>query len=68
MREEIRNLLSTHPFEPFTIFLSDGSRFDVTHPDQVLLTENRLYVASGDEVHRCSLLHITQVAAQEIAG
>lgn len=67
MREEIRQLLIAHPFEQFTIFLSDGAQFDVSHPDQVLLTQSRVYVAKGDDVHRCSLLHVTRVATKETA-
>lgn len=67
MREEIRQLLTAHPFEQFTIFLSDGAQFDVSHPDQVLLTQTRVYVVKGEEVHRRSLLHVTRVAAKETA-
>lgn len=68
MRQEISDLLSAHPFEPFAVFLSDGSHLDVTHPDQAMLTEGRLYIAKGNEVHRCSLLHITRVAVKETAA
>jgi hypothetical protein len=68
MRQEISDLLAAHPFEPFSVFLSDGSCLDVTHPDQAMLTEGRLYIAKGNEVHRCSLLHITRVAVKETAA
>lgn len=36
MREEISRLLAVHPFDPFSIFVCDGTRSDFSHPDQVL--------------------------------
>lgn len=67
MREEISQRIAAVPFEAFTIFLSDGGELEVNHPDQAMLTEQRLYVAQGNEVHRCSLLHVTRVAVRETA-
>jgi hypothetical protein len=67
MREEISRLLVAHPFEPFTTFLSAGAQFEISHPDQALLTGTRLYVAKADEVYRCSLLHVTRVVTKEAA-
>jgi hypothetical protein len=67
MRAEISNRIAAVPVEPFTIFLSDGGELEVNHPDQAMLTEHRLYVALGEEVHRCSLLHVARVALTEVA-
>ncbi|MEN0110380.1 MAG: hypothetical protein AAF805_06615 [Planctomycetota bacterium] len=68
MREEISQRIAAAPFEPFVIALSDGKELTVSHPDQAMLTEQRLYVAEGDTVHRCALLHVTRVAVAETAG
>ena len=67
MRQEISDRIAAMPFEPFVIALSDGAELTVTHPDQAMLTEQRLYVAAGETVHRCSLLHVTRVAVSEMA-
>jgi len=68
MRREISELIASHPFVPFTIFFSDGMKLEVTHPDQIMLTGNRVHVAQGTEVHRISLLHVTRVAVKETAA
>jgi hypothetical protein len=68
MREELRELISAHPFLPFTVFFSDGMQLDVSHPDQIMLTANRVHIAQGSEVHRVSLLHVTRVAVKEPAA
>ena len=31
--DELRRIHATRPFEPFTLFLTDGRRFDVAHPE-----------------------------------
>ncbi len=36
--EELTRLFKRQPFRPFTIHMSDGSSYTVTHPDQVILT------------------------------
>jgi hypothetical protein len=34
---ELRDLAKRHPFEPFTIFMNDGSRLKVTQPDNLFM-------------------------------
>ena len=67
---EIRQLLDVKPFEPFGIYMSDGSAYPVKHPDQVILTLRAAYVGiSGSNGQRliaqqvviCSLVHITRL-------
>ena len=36
MKERIRQLLHTIPFQPFVIHMADGRQFRVEHPDFVL--------------------------------
>ena len=40
--EEIRRRLRRQPFEPFCICLSDGKRFEVRHPELLLLGNSAL--------------------------
>jgi hypothetical protein len=66
---EIKEHLATSPFVPFRIFLSDGSSFEVPHPDFALLTKWAVHVAhdstNSDEiperVSRLAVGHITRI-------
>jgi hypothetical protein len=51
--EEIRELQRATPFEPYTIYTSDGKALYVKHPDYCLITPggDTVYVFS-DEVKR----------------
>ncbi len=67
---EIRDLLTATPFQPFRIILSDGSlTYDIADPLHVLVTNRTLFVglptSPGDEIPdrtvRLDLLHVTQL-------
>ena len=65
----IRNYLGAAPFQPFRIFLSDGSYHDVPHPEFAWVVGSRLLVAErkkgepADEpwIKELSVLHVTRV-------
>jgi hypothetical protein len=59
----IRGLLEKQPFEPFEIHLTNGEKFPVRHPEQVLLAGARLIVhyPETDQIAFCSLLHLANV-------
>ncbi len=67
--QEVEKLLSARPFESFGIYLSDGSAYPVTHPDQVILTPRAAHVGIGNnrngrvmrDVVICALVHITRL-------
>jgi hypothetical protein len=74
--DEIRGHLDADPFVPFRVFLSDGSSYEIQHPDQVLVTtwsveigvpeqrpESRIY----QRIAHCSLLHIVKVEKLQAA-
>ena len=64
---EVKEHLSTRPFVPFRIHLSDGSSYDVPHPEFVLVTKWAVHLALGGEdelpekVVRCAVGHITRI-------
>ena len=66
---EVEKRLMAGPFEPFGIYLSDGSSCAVTHPDQVILTPRVAHVGVGSprngrvvrDVMICALVHITRL-------
>jgi hypothetical protein len=74
--QELEKLLAVRPFEPFGIYMSDGSAYPVTHPDQVILTPRAAHVGIGGhrngrvvrDVVICSLLHITRLGPAPKAG
>ena len=66
---EVRDYLSSKPFKPFRVCLSDGSRHDVPHPEFGWIFGNSFYVGKtgdlpfglGDFARQLSLLHITRI-------
>ena len=68
---EVEKRLTAKPFEPFGIYLADGSAYGVTHPDQVMLTPRVAHVGIGRgrgrngrvvrDVVICALVHITRL-------
>ena len=68
--EDILEKMRRVPFEPFRIYLSDGTQFDVRHPDMGMVFRSRVVVGvskprdSEGPLERsvdCSLLHITRM-------
>jgi hypothetical protein len=45
MEAEIRDLLSSTPFEPFRIHTTGGQTCDITDPGGTVMLKNRLFVA-----------------------
>lgn len=68
--EEIASLLTQRPFEPFGLYMSDGSSYSIRHPDQVILTPRSIHIGlPGDngnariaqDVVICALVHVTRL-------
>lgn len=66
---ELRTLSRRTPFVPIRIRLTDGSFYDVKHPEMALITRSTVEIGieekegSGiaDQVIYCSLVHIVKV-------
>ena len=65
---EVKEVLSRVPFEPFRIQLSNGRSYEVRHPQFAGLTRHCLYVGMAseddevpDRMVQCDLLHIATV-------
>lgn len=65
---EIQKAVHKQPFEPFRLHLSNGSSYEIPHPDFILVTRTAVYVAMDtgeDDVPAksviCSPLHITHL-------
>ncbi len=67
--EELRNLLSRRPFVPIRFYFTDGTTYDVKHPEMTLLTRSTVEIGLAekeeariaDRVVYCSLAHIVRV-------
>jgi hypothetical protein len=66
---EIRKAQRQVPFEPFRLHLTNGSTFDVPHPDFLMITKLAIHVAvdpvGSDDIPsqdvRISPMHITHI-------
>ena len=70
MQAELREMLSTTPFRPFTVVMSDGTHVTVKHPETALLTKHWLYVTTdgGETTQHLYLLYVTRTERQENAA
>jgi hypothetical protein len=67
--QHIRDLLSAQPFEPFRLFLSDGSSHDVPHPEFAWVYSGKVFIGlppdtmgeNGGGVKQLSLLHVSRI-------
>jgi hypothetical protein len=67
--EELRQLLDRRPFVPVRLYFSDGTAYDIRHPEMAFLTRStveiglseREGVRIADRVIYCTLLHIVRV-------
>ncbi len=66
--ESIQEHLRRQPFQPFRVFLSDGSEYAVRHPEMVFVMRREVIIAlpqrAGELPERavyCDPLHITRI-------
>lgn len=67
--EDLLELLRAALFEPFRVHLSDGSAFDVRHPDMAIVQRSKVTLAvpgragpdgPAERTVNCALVHITR--------
>ncbi len=68
--DDLRRLLASQPFCPFRIFVSDGTIYDITHPEIARIVHMSLWIALRpggvldsplERVVFVSVIHITRV-------
>ena len=66
--DDIRAHLRREPFQPIRVYISDGSKYEVRHPELMLVTRTEVVIAidPGDDQipdHKvfCDPVHITQI-------
>lgn len=63
---EIRDVVRSQPFRPFTLFMADGSTYNIPHPDGIAIGNIIAMVAEprtdeGDKFTRLSIRHIVRL-------
>ncbi len=72
-QEDLRDLLRTRPFQPFRMHLTDGTSYDIRHPDMALTTRRTVIVGVGGQPDQglperavtVALIHIVRVEPLE---
>jgi len=67
--EQLRQLLRRQPFMPIRLFMTDGTTYDIRHPEMAFVTRSTVEVGSekepgsgiAEKVVYCSLVHIVRV-------
>ena len=67
--EQLRQLLRRQPFVPLRLYLTDGTTYDVRHPEKAFVTRSTVEVGSekelgsgiADKCVYCPLVHIVRV-------
>jgi hypothetical protein len=66
--DEIRTHLRRQPFRPIRVYLSDGSHYDVRHPELALVSRMDVVIAidpGNDDVPErsvyCDPVHVTRI-------
>ncbi len=70
---ELRDTLTTKPFEPFRLVMTDGATYEVRHPDMLWVGFNVAYVGRTGAASttffersvKLDLNHITQIVPLE---
>lgn len=73
--EELRNSARQQPFEPFRIKLTDGTTYDIRHPDLLWVGQRTAYIGLTGQPGqtyfersvKVDLLHISQVIPLDTA-
>lgn len=72
--DDLTEELRRRPFEPFRIHVTDGSTYDVRHPEWVMVSPSRvlLFVPLADQphpafdrFHSVALVHVTRLEPLE---
>ncbi len=73
-QESILHWTRKQPFEPFAVQMTDGTRYEVRHPDMIMPMRGEVFLMAlprandpnrGDKAIRLSYFHITKVEAME---
>ena len=64
---DLLEFIRRQPFAPFRIHLTDGTTYDVRHPDQIIVLRSRAVLAASaddtipDRLEHVALVHIVRI-------
>ncbi|MCK6486045.1 MAG: hypothetical protein HUU22_04250 [Phycisphaerae bacterium] len=71
--EEIYRLIKQQPFQPFRVHVSDGTKYDILHPDRILIGKRALHVGVGgvdsgpaQKIEIVANIHVTRITPLSI--
>jgi hypothetical protein len=70
--EQIRELLLQQPFQPFRLFVSDGTVYDIAHPEVASVLGATVHIdlpangVLGSLVHRVAIVSLFHIARVEV--
>jgi len=63
--DELRKAIRAHPFKPFTLYMADGRRLRVTHPDFIAMSATgrtaTVYDRGEDGADQVDVLLVTRI-------
>jgi hypothetical protein len=59
--EELKKAIKTQPFQPVRLHLSNGSTFDVEHPDAILIGPRTTAILFQRAIHPVANIHINHI-------
>lgn len=72
--ESLLEHLNAEPFKPFRIHMTDGKTFDLTHPDQAIVTMDKVLIGVNPRppgvfhhAEHCALIHIARIEELQAA-
>jgi hypothetical protein len=72
--QEIRERMPAKPFQPFRIYVSDGSAYDIENHDAAVVARNSVEIGVNRDPNgvaerfvRCALNHITRIEDLQVA-
>jgi hypothetical protein len=60
-KDDLTTILTKRPFTPFRLHFTNGATHDVTHPDNVLVSERMAALAVGDSLWFVTLSQVVEV-------
>jgi hypothetical protein len=66
--DQLREFVRKQPFDPFTIYMSDGSRFRISHPESLIVPRgwntNAIVAFPNDRFTFLYLKNVTHVSSR----
>ena len=66
--DDIKRAIHTEPFQSVILRLSNGSQFEVRHPENILIGPRTSAILVGDAIQIIANVHVNQIEPLAAAG